>query len=62
MMLEKCKCYLTDESANEGLNMIVVTCIGLAVAIAAGFWIWSTLKSQADSSSCSSSSSPFCMG
>lgn len=53
--------YMQEEEAVEDIQMIVLYTIGFSMAVAVGWWVWGKLKDQADSESCDSSDSPFCV-
>lgn len=60
-MLNDVKSYLKDCDASASIETIVLVTASLAVAIAVGWWIFNTVKGQADKSSCSGNDSPFCI-
>lgn len=55
------KSYLKEECASASVETVVLVVAGLSVSIAVGWWIWNTVKSNADKSSCQGSDSPFCI-
>lgn len=52
--------YFKDETASS-VETVVLTVVGIIVALGVGWWIFNVIHDQAKGSSCSSSNSPFCM-
>lgn len=55
------KSYCKNEDAAASVETVVLVVAALSVSIAVGWWIWNTVKNNADKSSCSGSDSPFCI-
>lgn len=52
--------YFKDETASS-VETVVLTVVGIIVALGVGWWIFNVIHDQAKGSNCSNSSSPFCM-
>lgn len=55
------KSYLKNDIASASVETVVLVVAALSVSIAVGWWIWNTVKNNADKSSCAGSDSPFCI-
>lgn len=59
---EKCKNYLSDDSAVDGsIEKIVLIAVSVAGAMGVGYYIWNKLKAQTTNSDCSELDSPWCV-
>ena len=52
--------YIKDETASS-VETVVLTVVGIIVDLGVGWWIYNGIHRQTKTSSCSNSSSPFCM-
>ena len=60
-MLLDMKSYIQNTDASASIETVVLVVAALSVSIAVGWWIFNTVKGQADNSSCSGNDSPFCI-
>jgi len=61
-MMKAIKEYIKEETAEEGVQFVVLAVLGLSCAVAIGWWVWSVLEKQTNASKCGGkNANPFCI-
>lgn len=56
------KNYINDECAvDEAVGKMIFIIITITCAMGVGWWIWNTLQSRTEKSSCANNPSPWCV-